>query len=179
MELTLAQLISILPYSKPRASVFLAPLNAAMKEFNINTPERVAAFIAQVGHESGQLRYVRELASGEAYEGRKDLGNTHPGWGVLYKGRGLIQITGYLNYTQVMMALDIDCVEHPELLEQPENACRTAAWWWADRGLNALADVGTEDSFKKITKKINGGLNGWDDRLSLYTKAKEVLCSQK
>ncbi len=175
MDITLAQLITIMPYAKQRAEKFLAPLNAAMREYEINTPLRAAAFLAQVGHESGQLRYVRELASGGAYEGRKDLGNTQPGDGPKLRGRGLIQITGRKNYTAVMMALDIDCLDHPELLELPANACRVSAWWWKDRGLNNLADIGTEDAFLRITKIINGGRNGWDDRLALYRKAREVL----
>jgi putative chitinase len=178
MEITLAQLSAIMPYATERASVFLAPLNAAMAEFSINTPLRIAAFLAQVGHESGQLRYVREIASGDAYEGRRDLGNTHPGWGRLYKGRGLIQVTGYFNYCVMEAALKIPCTAHPELLEQPDNACRSAAYFWTSHGLNTLADQGTEAAFLTITKRINGGTNGWDDRLALYTKAKGVLkCS--
>jgi putative chitinase len=175
MELTLEQLVAIMPYAKSRAQTFLGPLNAAMTEFEVNTPLRMAAFLAQVGHESGQLRYVKELASGEAYEGRKSLGNTHPGWGVKYKGRGLIQVTGFLNYSQVAAALHIDCVAKPELLEQPVNACRTAAWWWSDRGLSVLADAGTDEAFVRITKKINGGTNGLEDRQALYKRAREVL----
>jgi len=175
MDVTLAQLTAIMPYAKNRASVFLAPLNAAMVEFEINTPLRVAAFLAQVGHESGQLKYVKEIASGEAYEKRRDLGNIEPGWGIRFLGRGLIQITGYYNYCAAMVKLDLDCVTHPELLELPVNACRVSAWWWADKGLNQLADVGTEDSFLRITKKINGGTNGWEDRLALYRKARGVL----
>jgi putative chitinase len=161
-----------MPYAKGRAEKFLAPLNAAMEEFGIDTPARQAAFLAQIGHESAQLRYVRELASGEAYEGRKDLGNTSPGDGVKYKGRGLIQITGKTNYVQMMMALDLDCVEHPEVLEEPVNACRSAAWWWNNRGLNQLADKG---DFLRITKVINGGTNGLADREALYKAAKNVL----
>lgn len=179
MELTLAQLISIAPYARQRASVFLAPLNAAMKEFGIDaSAARVAAFLAQILHESGQLLYVKEIASGAAYEGRASLGNTQPGDGVKYKGRGLIQITGKANYTAVMLALDLDCVEHPELLETPENACRTAAWYWSTHHLNELADQGTDEAFTTISRRINGGLNGIEDRLSLYHKAKEILCSQ-
>lgn len=172
MALTLANLLAIMPHAKGRAEKFLAPLNAAMEEFGINTPARQAAFLAQIGHESGQLRYVRELASGSAYEGRKDLGNTQPGYGVKYRGRGLIQITGYTNYLAVMLALDLDCIEHPEVLEDPINACRSAAWWWRAHGLNALADAG---EFKRITKIINGGYNGLDDRLALWSVAKKQL----
>lgn len=169
---TLAQLLAIMPYAKGRAEKFLAPLNAAMEEFGINTPLRQAAFLAQVAHESAQLRYVLELASGIAYEGRKDLGNTGYGDGVKYKGRGLIQITGKTNYIKVMMALDIDCVVRPEVLEEPGNACRSAAWWWREAGLNELAD---KQQFDKITRKINGGTNGKADRDALYEVAKKTL----
>jgi putative chitinase len=179
MEITLAQLVAVMPYAKKRASVFLAPLNAAMQEFSINTPLRMAAFLAQICHESGQLLYTEEIASGSAYEMRRDLGNTQPGDGKRFKGRGLLQITGRTNYIKVMLALNIDCLLHPEILAEPVNACRSAAWWWSDRGLCDLADLGTLESFRQITRIVNGGYNGWEDRLSLYLKAKEVLCGTK
>lgn len=172
MTLTLAQLRKIMPHSHAKAALFIDPLNAAMREFDISTPARQAAFLAQIGHESGQFRYVREIASGKAYEGRLDLGNTQPGDGVRYKGRGLIQITGRANYVACMLALDIDCLEKPELLEQPENACRSAAWFWKSRGLNELADAG---AFLRITRRINGGTNGLEDRLALHDAARLVL----
>jgi putative chitinase len=175
MEITLTQLTDIMPYAKNRASVFLAPLNEAMAEFEINTPLRVAAFLGQTGHESGQLLYTEEIASGKAYNGRADLGNTFPGDGERFKGRGLIQVTGRTNYIKVMLALGIDCLDHPEMLSQTENACRASAWWWADHKLNQLADIGTQDAYKKITRTINGGYNGWEDRLALYNKAREIL----
>lgn len=165
-------LAQIMPYAREKAALYAPLLDAAMREFDINTPARQASFLSQVGHESGQLRYVRELASGAAYEGRKDLGNTKPGDGVRYKGRGLIQVTGRANYTAAMMALDIDCVEHPELLEIPVNACRSAGWFWKTHGLNELADAG---KFERICRIINGGLNGFNDRMSLYQKACGVL----
>ncbi len=169
------QLIKIMPYSTKRAATFIEPLNATMQEFEINTPTRQAAFIAQLAHESGQLVYVKELASGSAYEGRKDLGNTSPGDGVKYKGRGLIQITGKVNYIAIMMALGIDCVEHPELLEEPVNACRVSGWFWSTHSLNALADINTADSFVTITRRINGGINGLADRQGFWQTAKQVL----
>lgn len=165
-------LLKIMPYAKARIDIFLEPLNAAMKEFEINTPARRAAFLAQIGHESGQLRYVRELASGQAYEGRKDLGNTQPGDGVRFKGRGLIQITGRSNYIDCGKALALDLLAKPELLEEPESACRSAAWFWKTRGLNELADAGDQ---VKITRRINGGTNGLADRLALFEVAKQVL----
>ncbi len=170
--MTLDQLNQIMPHANSRANLFLDPLNSAMDEFDINTPARQAAFLSQIGHESGQLYYVKEIASGSAYEGRKDLGNTQPGDGVRFKGRGLIQITGRYGYIECMMGLGIDCVENPDLLEQPENAARSAAWWWKNHGLNELADVG---NFLRITKKINGGINGLADRQALFEVAKQVL----
>lgn len=170
--MTADQLRKIMPQAGAKADLFAGPLNGAMTEFEINTKARQAAFIAQIGHESGQLRYVRELASGNAYEGREDLGNTMPGDGMKYKGRGLIQITGKANYVALMMALGIDCLEHPEVLEEPVNACRSAGWFWKTNGLNELADQG---NFLVITKRINGGTNGLDDRQALWAKAKEIL----
>lgn len=170
--MTLDHLRKIMPNAGYRAAAFLAPLNAAMDEFSINTPARQASFLSQIGHESGQLRYVKELASGEVYEGRAGLGNTQPGDGVRYKGRGLIQITGRANYIACMLALGIDCVEHPELLENPINACRSAGWFWKSHGLNELADAGNQVA---VTRRINGGTNGLDDRLALFNVAKAVL----
>lgn len=170
--MTLDQLIKIMPYARARAQTFLAPLNAAMAEFGITTPARQASFLAQVGHESGQLRYVLELASGAAYEGSKDLGNTDAGDGIRFKGRGLIQITGLANYKACGAGLRLDLVSHPELLEQPVNACRSAGWFWMPRGLNELADAGDQ---MKVTRRIKGGTNGLADRLALFEVAKRVL----
>lgn len=152
--------------------MFLAPLNAAMEEFLINTPIRQAAWLSQVGHESGQLRYTEEIASGASYEGRHDLGNTQPGDGKLYKGRGLIMITGRFGYADCAMELEIDCLVHPEILAEPVNACRTAAWWWKKHGCNELADKGDEIG---LCKRINGGTNGLADRQALYKVACKVL----
>ncbi|MBB5610528.1 MULTISPECIES: glycoside hydrolase family 19 protein [unclassified Janthinobacterium] len=170
--MTLAQLVQIMPYARSRASVFLQPLNAAMLEFGINTPARQASFLAQVGHESGQLLYVRELASGQAYEGRADLGNTQPGDGVRFKGRGLLQVTGRANYTACGKALGLDLLAKPELLEQVVLACRSAGWFWQMRGLNALADTGNQ---VKVSQRINGGSNGLAARLGLFEVAQRVL----
>lgn len=170
--MTKDQLNKIYPFAGKRIDEFLIPILSAMDEFKINTKQREAAFLAQIGHESGQLLYIKELASGAAYEGRSDLGNTMPGDGVRFKGRGLIQITGRTNYVAAMMELDLDCVEHPELLEEPVNAARSAGWFWFTHGLNELADA---DDFIKITRKINGGTNGLEDRQQLYAKALEIL----
>lgn len=174
-KLTADRLIKIIPYARPaRASLFVVPLNEAMDEFQINSPARQAAFLAQIAHESGSLRYVRELADGKAYEGRADLGNTELGDGVRYKGRGLIQITGRANYLACSKALfgDGRLIAQPDLLEGVSAACRSAAWFWWGHGLNALADAG---QFDKITRRINGGTNGAAERLAYYATAQEVL----
>ena len=155
-----------------RLELFVEPLNAAMNEFEIANPARETMFLAQVAHESGGFHYVRELASGEAYEGREDLGNTEPGDGVRYKGRGLIQITGRGNYARCGDALGLDLVGSPELLEEPVAAARSAGWFWAEHGLNARADVG---DMRSITKRINGGLNGWADRMAYLERAQQIL----
>lgn len=167
------ELKKIMPLaSLANINTFVTPLNAAMNEFDINNPLREAAFIAQIAHESGGFHYVKERASGAAYEGRKDLGNLDPGDGVRYKGRGLIQITGRTNYEKCGLALDLPLLAQPELLEQPSNACRSAAWFWKTHGLNELAD---KEDFLLVTKKINGGTNGYQDRMAYYERAKAVL----
>lgn len=178
-----SQLVQILPNARPVASDFLPALNACMPRWGIDNPRRVAAFLAQVGHESGQLRYVRELGN-DRYLARYDtgslalrLGNTPQadGDGQRYRGRGLIQVTGHNNYQACSRALfgDERLLEQPQLLEQPRWACESAAWFWQSRGLNALADQG---EFNRITRLINGGLNGLEDRLKLWARAREVLC---
>ena len=176
MPISEKQLLQILPNAGTKAGVFVPVLNTAMVRYQIVGPKRIAAFIAQIGHESGQLLYVREIWGPTAvqikYEGRADLGNTVPGDGSKYRGRGLIQITGRANYAACGEALGIDLITHPELLEQPQYACLSAAWFWATKGLNTLADAG---EFNTITRRINGGLNGLADRLKLWAKAREVL----
>jgi putative chitinase len=170
--ITLDQLKKIMPKAGQRAVVYYQPLVEAMEEFGIDTPARQAAFLAQICHESGSLRYVRELATGAGYEGRHDLGNTQPGDGVRYKGRGLIQITGRANYGQCGHMLGLPLEDQPELLEQLVPACRSAAWFWQSRGLNEVADA---RNFKLITRRINGGLNGFADRLAAWERAEEAL----
>ena len=172
MQLTLTQLLAIMPNARAKAGIFLPALNAAMLEFGITTSARQASFLSQVGHESGQLRYVRELASGQAYEGRTDLGNTLRGDGVRFRGRGLLQVTGRANYAACGKALGLDLLDQPELLELAVNACRSAGWFWQSRGLNALADSGDQ---VKVTRRINGGTNGLAERLALFAVAQRVL----
>ena len=179
MPINQLQLLQILPNAGYRAGVFAPLLNTAMGRFQIIGTKRVAAFIAQIGHESGQLRYVREIwgptPAQIRYEGRTDLGNTLTGDGFKYRGRGLIQITGRTNYAECGETLGVDLTSQPELLEQPQYACLSAAWFWASKGLNTLADAG---KFETITRRINGGLNGQQDRLKLWTKATAALMTR-
>lgn len=182
MPITSQQLLKILPNAGKQAGVFASALNLAMEQFQINTRLRMAAFIAQVGHESGQFRYVKELG-GDQYLSKydtgplaKSLGNTPEadGDGQKYRGRGLIQITGHDNYLACSKALfgDNRLLSTPELLEQAEWACKSAAWFWNSRNLNALADAGDEIG---ICKRINGGLNGLAERQEFYQRALKVL----
>lgn len=176
MPVTEQQLLQILPNAGRQAGVFVPVLNTAMNRYGIVGTLRTAAFIAQVGHESGQLRFVREIwgptAQQAGYEGRTDLGNTVKGDGSKYRGRGLIQITGRANYAACGEALGLDLLSKPELLELPQHAAMSAAWFWSAKGLNTLADQG---DFVKITRRINGGTNGMADRQALYDKALKVL----
>lgn len=147
-------------------------LNEYMHEYSICGRLREAAFLATIIHESGSFKHTAEVASGKAYEGRRDLGNTSPGDGIKYKGRGLIQITGKHNYTQISEAFKVDFINSPELLEQPHWATRSACWWWNSRELNKLADV---HDFKGVTLIVNGGLNGWEPRQFWYERALKFL----
>lgn len=189
MTVTREQLKAIMPgITKYRIDRFIEPLNAWMFIYSIETPARIAAFLAQIAQESGSLYYVEEIASGEAYEGRRDLGNTRPGDGVKYKGRGLIQITGRSNYQRVANAFDMqEIMDNPALLESPNMATRSAAWYWYDRNLNEIADAPDTQTFywtrtKKrynkfqwITILINGGLTHYNERLAFYQRALKVL----
>lgn len=172
IELDAIKLLKIFPFAKSRVDQYAPLLSLTMAEFQIDTPKRAAAFVAEIGHESGQLRYTEEIASGEAYEGRLDLGNTQAGDGRLYKGRGLIQITGRANYRDAGHALGLDLIESPKRLAEPELATRSAGWFWKSRSLNRYADT---DAFGSLTKAINGGYNGIDDRIQLWLAARRVF----
>ncbi|MCO8164856.1 glycoside hydrolase family 19 protein [Pseudomonas sp. 21LCFQ010] len=180
MSITQQRLLQILPNARPVAGVFVPVLNAAMGHYQIVTRLRIAAFIAQIGHESGQLLFLRERG-GPSYLAKYDtgrlaarLGNTPEadGDGQRYAGRGLIHLTGLRNYRLCSEALGIDFVSQPQLLEQPNHAAMSAAWYWAVNGLNTLAD---HREFETITRRINGGLNGQTERLAYYERALEVL----
>lgn len=184
MILTLTQIAGATGARVDRAQMWLPYLCAAMDAYAIDTPERIAAFLAQVGHESGGLRYTSEFwGPNEAqarYEGRVDLGNTQPGDGSRFRGHGLIQITGRANHARVRDRLRAkfpgravpDFEALPVMLTQPEWAALSAADYWDDKGLNALADVG---DYMRITRRINGGTNGYEDRLARWETAKGVL----
>lgn len=167
-----AELLRIMPLAGAKAQTVAAPLTDAMREFWIATPKQQAAFLAQLAHESGQLRYSREIADGSAYEGRTDLGNTQPGDGKRFPGRAWMQVTGRENYRLCGVALNMDLINEPQLLEQIVPACRGSGWYWQSRNLNALADI---DAFGALTKKINGGYNGLDERIGYWLRAREVL----
>lgn len=122
---------------------------------------RLAHFMAQLTHESGGFRYMEEIASGEAYEGRKNLGNTAPGDGKRFKGRGPIQLTGRGNYRAYGARIGIDLERHPEIAAIPSIGLQTALEYWTINTLNPLADA---DDVVGITRRINGGTNGLDDR---------------
>ena len=221
MPITAQQLLQILPNAGQPAGVFVPVLNTAMVRYQVVGAKRIAAFIAQVGHESchlarlvenlnysadglantwpsrygepdGKGGFVKVQVAGKvrnkpnplaliaarkpeqianiAYGNR--MGNTAPGDGWKYRGRGLIQITGKNNYRACGEVLGLDLIAQPELLEKPQHACMSAAWFWATNGLNTLADAG---KFDAITQRINGGQNGATDRRALYAKALKVL----
>lgn len=147
-------------------------LIAKMNENEINTPLRRVHFLAQIGHESKELIYSEEIASGRAYEGRRDLGNTQPGDGVRFKGRGLIQITGRENYGKYGRARGRDFTSSTAAAQQlatdPALAVDASCWYWNAHNLNRLAD---RDDVLAITKVINGGTNGLADRKALLARA--------
>lgn len=178
MKLNDLQLRAIMPFATPgNREKFLPVLNELMPKYGIDSVLRVSAFLAQIAHESGSLRYVKEIASGEAYDiGRlaARLGNTPEvdGDGQRYKGRGLIQITGHDNYERTGRALSLDLLKSPELLETTQYAVESACWWWKQQGLNELADKG---DFRRITKVINGGYNGLASREAFYNVALKEL----
>lgn len=172
--ITVASLRSIMPLIGARADMFVQPLNDAMEIHEINTTKRQAAFLAQVAHESGEFRYMKEIASGAAYENRNDLGNVYPGDGVKFKGRGPIQTTGRANYAKASEALygDDRLLHTPEILEQPFDGCMASAYFWKSHGLNEIADAG---DFRQTTKVINGGYTHQAEREAYYARAVNTL----
>ena len=174
LQLSVDDLQKIYPFtSRKILEESLPSLQVGMDTYRISfNRARIAAFLAQIGHESGGLKYTVELASGQAYEWRKDLGNVNPGDGVRFKGRGWIQLTGRHNYRQAGKAIGIDLEANPELAADPKYLGLLAGWFWNSRNLNFWADKG---DFEKITRLINGGLNGYSDRLSYWQRAQKVV----
>ena len=199
--LTIQQLTACLPQATTaNIAKFYPVIIEACNEFLINTPNRLAAFIAQIGHESGFLRLVEEnlnysadglLATFPKYFSKDDaaaferhpemianriyfsrMGNTEDGDGWKYRGRGLIQITGKYEYNKCGLVIKQDLVNNPDYLLTPEGAARSAAWFWSSNNLNALADIG---DILNITKKINGGSIGLSDRIVMYNHCLQVL----
>jgi putative chitinase len=183
---------------------WLDPLNETFDKYQINTPQRQACFLGQTLHESGNFKFTREnlnysakalmatwpsrfpdletatqyerqpeKIAGKVYVGR--MGNESPEDAAKFIGRGLIQCTGKENYTHCGEALGVDLVAQPQLLEEPRYAVLSAGWYWNKKGLNALADEGTKDSFEVMTKRINGGLLGLDDRKAKMNEALKAL----
>lgn len=160
------------------AHKYAGPFTRSLELAGATTQRRAAMFIAQVGHESASLRYMREIADGSAYEGRHDLGNIHPGDGRKFRGRGIIQVTGRANtlafsrwaHARGLVASPDALVRDPTPMERLPLSMLTASWYWsaARPQLNALSDAG---DIEGATRAINGGLNGIDDRRSRYQRA--------
>lgn len=158
---TLTAVFQKLGANPARATELALAANVHLETYSIKTQLRFCHFLAQLAHESGNFRYMEEIASGAAYEGRKDLGNTQAGDGKRFKGRGPIQLTGRANYRRYGQQLGIDFENNPEIVAIPSVGLLVACKFWADNNLNALAD---QDDVAMITRRINGGLNGFEDR---------------
>lgn len=180
-----AKLLRVLsPSLQPAVAENYAPLlEQAAREFEINTPARVAAWLAQLAHESGGFRYLREIWGPTAQQQRyeppgalaEQLGNTEPGDGFKFRGRGWIQLTGRANYIAAGKDLGLDLVGNPALAGAPSIAARVAGWFWKTHRLNRLADLNTLPAFRQITRRINGGANGATERARLWQLAKDAL----
>lgn len=180
MKITKEQILQIMPNAKDVADLYLPYINGYNEVFKIDTPLRMAHFLAQIAHESNELRNVKEIGSSSYFEKydtgklKKMLGNLKPGDGYRYRGRGLIQITGRANYMEYQKSSRCkgDIITHPELLEKPLGAVKSAMWFWESHGLNKLAD---KDSVLAVTRRINGGTNGLESRKNYLAWAKEAL----
>jgi putative chitinase len=174
--MNLDQLVAIMEAPTLRCKLYLPLLQEGMGKYHIRTEKQRACFLATIGHESAALRLTREgwgpTPAQLGYEGRKDLGNTEPGDGSRFRGRGLIQITGRANYAEASKALGHDYLDDPEQLEQPRDAAISACWWWDAHGCNKLAESG---GMRAVTRRVNGGLNGYPERLAYYGRAYREL----
>lgn len=176
-SLTEQALAQIMPNLKAdKRAAYFPFLTSAMAEFEINTPARQAAFLAQLAHESAEFRFMEEIwgptPAQKRYEGRRDLGNTQPGDGFRFKGRGPIQVTGRSNYRRYGDMLGVDLISNPQLAATPEVGFRIAGLYWRTNGINAMAD---RQDIVAVTRAINGGTNGLEDRKKYYERAKRVL----
>ncbi|WP_419757404.1 peptidoglycan-binding protein [Acidisoma sp.] len=149
-----------------------APVASTLAGHSIDTPLRVAHFLAQVAHESDGFCTTEEYSDGRAYEGRRDLGNVQPGDGPRYKGRGLIQLTGRMNYASVGEALGLDLVGDPLSVNDPVTYLLVACQFWTRLKINAHCDA---DDLYAVTRLVNGGLNGLESRLAYLTRAKTLI----
>lgn len=175
----------VLKGGMPHADVdrFLPILQETTKEFHIDTPLRLAAFLAQGAHESNQLRSLHELWGPTEYQkryeppGKKsvELGNDEPGDGFKYRGRGMFQLTGKGNYRLAGEALAVDLVGDPDWAATPEGAVRVSGWFWNMKHLSPLAD---SQNFKEITRRINGGYLGLNERTKYYNTFLSLLGQQ-
>lgn len=180
MQLTLEQLKRITPGTPvERIAVFLPYLNDYLPDYGIDTPVEVASFLAQVLHESGGFKWLREIwgptTAQSKYEGRVDLGNIYPNDGKKFMGRGLLQITGRTNYKRMSKEIfgNETLLTNPEILSSAKYAVVSACIYWRWRNLDANDD---DFSIEAETKKVNGGYNGLQDRKQYFDKAIEVLC---
>lgn len=187
MKITEQQFRCMMPNAGNRLDAHWPYIVPALVGGRIDTADRIAAFLAHLAHESGEYRYMEELASGDDYDTRTDLGNTPEidGDGRTYKGRGPMQITGRDNYVACGLALGIDLIDDiadpgdnkdPDRLKWPEYATLSAVWFWTTGNgsidLNLLADRGW---FKTITRIINGGFNGLSDRRLYWDRNRALL----
>lgn len=152
----------------------LNDLNKCFAVFEINTPQRKRHFLSQIAHESGGLRWFKELASGNDYEGRKDLGNIRKGDGPRYKGAGAIQLTGRANYQAFS-----DFIKDPRVMEGCNYVAEvypftSAGFFWHSNHLNRICDR-DDVTVERITRIVNGGINGLGDRIKYYELAKDVI----
>lgn len=151
----------------------LNDLNDCLHRYQINTLDRIRHFISQIAHESGGLRWLQELADGNDYEYRDDLGNIEPGDGPKYKGAGAIQLTGRANYQALSHA-----IEDPQVMEGCDYVAKkypftSAGFWWHNNDMNSLCDSGA--SVEQVTRCVNGGYNGLEDRQAYHDKACQII----
>ena len=172
MKISAAQLRRIGGVNNARSRNITELLSIALPKcigmFGLDTPHRLVPFLAQIAHESAHFKTTTEYASGVNYAWRKDLGNNVAGDGKRFKGRGLIQLTGRANYKRFGKVLGVDLITNPKLAAKFPIALLTALEYWKRKKLNSYCDKG---DFLNLTRRINGGYNGLDDRFKKYGRA--------